>query len=411
MNIQATLIERTLDNGMKIIVRENPLTTDVVCQLNYKVSYRNESVENTGITAALIDTLLKDNFGKSPKVETENGSRAWLFDDFISYIQAISPDRLDQAFERYGKVMNSPVLTEESLNQAVERAKNLRDKNRFFTSDYDTPAEFKALTYPVSGYGNPQYPTPVSAAQIDLIQLQQWYQRFYSPDNATLIIVGNVNAEEVVRLAEQRFGAVPSRSTERTPDRQELHEPGRRHVVLHKDTKLPRLLVGFNLPGTIDTQYRKTVPTLEVLAAIIDQNITARLAVCGGKCFYTPLRYASLIRVSLTAMTCDQSLEGLEVELNKWLESLKTEVLSTGELDAARQQILDRWKSPQDQNNRLAYIFSHQEVNQLPLAELDQKHQELMDVTLADIQCAASTYFIPERMTVAHILPMQAPAH
>jgi predicted Zn-dependent peptidase len=110
-------------------------------------------------------------------------------------------------------------------------------------------------------------------------------------------------------------------------------------------------------------------------------------------------------------MTCDQSLKELEVALNQWLQSIKDGTLSKGELDAARESALSELAAQQGQNDLLAYQLSVQEVNQLPLTDLDQKRQKLLNVALADIQSAASTYFTPQRMTVAHILPMQEPAH
>ncbi|VVP13686.1 hypothetical protein PS862_03489 [Pseudomonas fluorescens] len=400
---RATPVELILDNGLKIIILENPRSESAACSLSYKISSRDESTDNAGINIVLNGTLSKDkNF-----IDTERFD-VWHFDDFTLYSHTTSPDNLNQDFKSLARMMSAPVLTEISMKHVIETKLRQREKNRYFTSDYSTPEAFDALTYPISGYGNSSI-TPHSAASLDLKQLQQWHQHHYSPTNACLIIVGNVKAQEVETLAKQHFGAVPFRPTALAKEVTELCEPGKRHIELNMDTETPRLLVAFNVPGMVDAAADQSAAALQIISFIFEQNYTAYLPVSSGICAFTQKKHASLFRMSVTANNVDQSLEELEAALIELINEFKLNGVLPEALEMAREQAFTSLVKRESNDSSLAYDLGQLENNKASFTHLYQRHIDLFKVTAEDIQHAANTYFTPQRMTVAHILPMQTP--
>lgn len=398
-------LELTLDNGLKIIVVENPRAEKTVCVLNYKVSSRNESAENSGINN-LLNTILSEDNNFSGAVPFN----IWQLNDLTQYSLITHPANLEGQFEIFARTMSAPVLTERTMKTEVETKLENGGNNQFFISDYSPPAKFNELTYPASGYGKTSI-TPESAANIDLNQIQQWHDHYYSPGNACLVVIGNVKAQEIETLAQEYFGAVPFRPAAPGKEVQELSSPGERRITLHMDTETPRLLVAFNMPGMVDGVADKSAAALQIISLYFEQNYAAYLPASHGHCAYTQHKYAGLLTFSVTATQVVQPLEVLETALIEMIDQLKSNGAIPEKLESAREQALVRLGQREGNDTTLAYDLSLLENNQLPLTYLGQRHVDLREVTADDIRRVASNCFTSQRMTVAHVLPMPPTQH
>jgi zinc protease len=302
--------------------------------------------------------------------------------------------------------MNAPTLANESMRTVIESYLERRERNVLFTSNYATPESFDALTFPVSGYGNTEM-THASAAQIDLKQVQGWHQNFFTASNACLVVVGNVKASAVEALARKHFDALPNRTTISAPKVQELSEPGERRTTLRMNTKTPRLLVAFNVPGLIEGATHHSAATLQILSALFELNYEGLLPVSSGACIFTQVKHAGLFRISLSAKQADQSLEELETALLQLIEACKSNGFPQEQLELARERAIEKTLSLASDDERVAYHLFKLEDSQLPLTLLNQMQDNILAVSDEDIQRAASTWLTSRRMTVAHILPMQ----
>jgi len=398
----ATTTKLTLANGLKVITLENPRSTNVVCAMNYKVSKRDETTDNSGITTLLYGILVKD-----PHFVAARQFVFWNYNDFTQCIGTSDADQLETNFKSLAGIMSTPTLTDESMRQVIDTDLERRARNILFTSNYATPESFDALTFPVSGYGNPDM-TPASAALIDLQQVQDWHQNFFTAGNSCLVIVGNVKAAAVEALARKHFEALPCRTTTSVPKGQELSEPGERRTTLRMNTKTPRLLVAFNVPGLIEGATDHSAATLQILSALFELKYESLLPVSSGTCIFTREKHAGLFRISLTANHADQSLEELETALLQIIEACKLNGIPQEELELAREHAIAKIISLASDDEMVAYHLFQLEDSQLPLTLLDQKQDNLLAVSSEHIQRAASNWLTPERMTVAHILPVQA---
>jgi zinc protease len=397
----AATTKLTLSNGLKVIILENPRSTKVVCAMNYKVSNRDESTDNAGITTLLYGILVKD-----PHFVAARQFIFWNYNDFTQCIGTSDVDQLDTNFKSLAGIMSAPTLANESMRTVIESYLERRERNVLFTSNYATPESFDALTFPVSGYGNTEM-TPASAAQIDLKQVQGWHQNFFTASNACLVVVGNVKASAVGALARKHFDALPNRTTISAPKVQELSEPGERRTTLRMNTKTPRLLVAFNVPGLIEGATHHSAATLQILSALFELNYEGLLPVSSGTCIFNQVKHAGLFRISLTAKQADQSLEELETALLQLIEACKSNGFPQEQLELARERAIEKTLSLSSDDERVAYHLFKLEDSQLPLTLLNQMQDNILAVSDEDIQRAASTWLTSRRMTVAHILPMQ----
>lgn len=399
----ATTTELTLCNGLKIITLELPRSTDVVCSLNFKVGSRDESVNNSGINTLLTEILFTDkNFVVSENFKILNSG------DFTRWIDTVKPGELNSYFKNLDTIMSTPALTQASMTHEIQCELQYREQIRSSSSSCLNCDEFEALAYPVSGYGNPSL-TADSARNIDLKQIQQWQQNYYSPGNACLVIVGNVKAGAIEALAQQYFGAVPFRKTASTQKVKELCEPGKRHITLHMNTPKPKLSVAFNVPGLVEAVTEESNAPLQILCALFEQNYKSLLVASDGKCDFVQRKHAGLFSISVTANSVDQSLEQLEADLIELIEGFKLNGAPPEDIDSARERAIAKILEREIDDEEIAFDLSLLEDGQVPFTYLDQRHNQLLETTAEEIQRAACTYFTPERMTVAHILPMQAP--
>ena len=402
MTLNTTPIETTLNNGLKIIVLELPQAAGVTCLINYNVSSRDESVENAGINMAFINTMSIDNYDNKfdrPRVLNYVNHTALNF--------SLNPDQLSQCFELNARMMTAPVLTESTLKRGIKSHLKYRADKRHFMSDDWIPVEFDSKCHPI-GYTFAPTATPESAARIDITQMRQWHQRYYSPGNACLIVAGNVKADEVTHLAKQHFDVIPSRPK---PPAQALQQPcelDRRHV-LHKDTSRPRLLMVPYMAGMRDALADQSGGALSILSTLFEQKLRTLPSVSHGTCRYDQDKYVSLFSISVFASTPNQSLEVLEADIQTLWDEIKFNPLPADELEIARQRALATLVKSDDHEG-LALELGRLENYRISFSALNQRQRDLLNVTAQDIQRIARTYFSPQRTTVVHILPLQTPS-
>ncbi|MBL4762510.1 MAG: insulinase family protein [Gammaproteobacteria bacterium] len=194
---------------MKIIVREDHRAPVVVSQVWYKVgaSYEHDGI--TGVSHVLEHMMFKgtDNLkpGEFSEIISANGGRENAFTgrDYTAYFQRIASDRLEICLKLEADRMRNLVLTEAEFAKEIEVVK---EERRMRTEDNPN-----ALTYErfiAAAFLNNPYRNPVIGWMQDLDSLtvedaRQWYKRWYTPNNATLVVVGDVKAQDVFKLAKK----------------------------------------------------------------------------------------------------------------------------------------------------------------------------------------------------------------
>jgi len=272
-----------LDNGLKVIVREDHRAPVVVSQLWYKVGSSYETAGQTGLSHALEHMMFKGSrkldAGEASRILRELGAEenAFTSDDYTAYYQVLARDRLAVAFELEADRLASLKLPPEEFAREIEV---IKEERRLRTDDKPSSLayeRFKTLAYPASGYRNPTIGWMADLNRMQADELRAWYEQWYAPNNATLVVVGDVSVDEVRNLAERFFGGIEKREVPAAKRPLELAEPGERRLRLHVKTQLPTLLMAFNAPSLATEENARQVHALRLISALLDGGYSARL--------------------------------------------------------------------------------------------------------------------------------------
>ncbi|WP_353227727.1 M16 family metallopeptidase [Pseudomonas qingdaonensis] len=414
--------EFTLDNGLKVIVREDHRAPVVVSQVWYKVGSSYETPGQTGLSHALEHMMFKGSNklgpGEASRILRDLGAEenAFTSDDYTAYYQVLARDRLGVALELEADRMGSLRLPPEEFSREIEV---IKEERRLRVDDQPNSKAmelFSAMAHPASGYHTPTIGWMADLERMKVEELRHWYEAWYVPNNATLVVVGDVTADEVKGLAQRYFGAIPKRATPPAKLPLELAEPGLRQLTVHVRTQLPSLIYGFNVPGLATAKDPRSVHALRLIAALLDGGYSARMAtrlergqelVAGASASYNPFTRGDSLFV-LSAVPNTQKKKTLaEVESGVWklLDELKTTPPTAEELERVRAQVIAGLVYDRDSISSQATTIGQLETVGLSWKLIDKELEELKSVTPADIQSAARTYFTRERLSVAHVLP------
>ena len=414
--------EFMLDNGLKVIVREDHRAPVVVSQLWYKVGSSYESPGQTGLSHALEHMMFKGSgkleAGEASRILRELGAEenAFTSDDYTAYYQVLARDRLAVAFELEADRLASLKLPADEFAREIEV---IKEERRLRTDDKPSALafeRFKAMTYPASGYHTPTIGWMADLERMSVEELRRWYERWYVPNNATLVVVGDVTQAEVRELAERYFGPISSRPVPEAKRPLELDEPGERRLTLHVKTQVPSLIMAFNTPSLATSETPREIHALRLISALLDGGYSARLPqqlergeelVTSASAWYDAYaRGDSLFVLSATPnRQKDRSLEDVEAGLWKQLEQLKQSAPSQEELERVRAQVIAGLVYERDSISQQATTIGQLESVGLSWRLMDEELSALEAVTADDIRQAARHYFTRSRLSVAHVLP------
>lgn len=417
--------EFQLNNGLKVVVREDHRAPVVVSQLWYKVGSSYETPGQTGLSHALEHMMFKGSRklgpGEASRILRDLGAEenAFTSDDYTAYYQVMSRDRLAVAFELEADRLANLKLPADEFTREIEV---IKEERRLRTDDSPSALayeRFKAMAYPASGYHTPTIGWRADLDRMHIDELRAWYHAWYAPNNATLVVVGDVTLDEVKGLAEQYFGAIPQRVVPPAKAPRELAEPGERRLTLQVKTQLPSLLMAFNVPGLATASNVRDVHALRLIAALLDGGYSARLAtrlergeelVAGAGASYEAFKRGdSLFLLSATPnVQKGKTLEQVEAGLWRELEELKQNPPSAEEVARVRAQVIAGLVYERDSITSQANTIGSLETVGLSWQLMDQDLAALESVTPQDIQQAARTYFTRSRLAAAYILPEQS---
>ncbi len=413
--------EYQLDNGMKLIVKEDHRAPVVVSQVWYRVgaSYEHDGI--TGISHVLEHMMFKGtknhDAGEFSRIIAENGGRenAFTSRDYTAYFQRLEKGRLPVSFELEADRMRNLQLDEAEF--AKER-KVVMEERRLRTEDKPTSLtyeQFQAAAFTSSSYRNPTIGWMDDLENLQLDDLQAWYERWYAPNNAVLVVVGDVQPDAVFDLARQHFGPLKPEQIRAPKPRIEPPQPGQRRVTVSVPAEVPYLLMGFKVPVLGTTEDAHEVYALEVLSGILDGGDSARLtrelvrgsqiASSAGAGYDLYDRQASLFLIDGTPAN-GQSIEAVEQALHEQIRRLQEEPVEAGELERVKAQVVASDVFEQDSIYYQAMQIGRLESVGLDWSLMDEYVQRINAVTAKQVQAVARKYLVAQQQTVAVLDPL-----
>lgn len=414
-----------LSNGMKVLVIENHRAPVVVSQVWYKVgaSYEHDGI--TGISHVLEHMMFKGTeehpAGEFSEIISANGGEqnAFTGQDFTAYFQKIANDRLELCLELEADRMRNIVFDEKEFIKELEVVK---EERRLRTEDKPT-----ALTYErfnAVAYTNSPYRRPIVGWMEDLDTLtvddaREWYETWYAPNNATLIVAGDVQAEDVFRLARQYFGQLPTSKIPELKPRHEAKQYGTQRLTVELPAKIPYLVMGYKAPiltpDVVGTEQEQELYALEVLAGVLDGGNSARLsknlvrgqeiATSANASYGMSARHDTLF--VLSAVPNDEvAIEVLEFALRDEINTIKTQLPDEKELERVKAQVVAAQVYKQDSTFYQAMEVGMLDTIGLPWEIKDDYVEKILAVTAEQVQQVANKYLTDDRLTVAVLDPL-----
>ncbi|MDP1522968.1 MAG: pitrilysin family protein, partial [Methylotenera sp.] len=280
---QSAIQEYKLSNGLKIIVQEDHRSPVVVSQVWYRAGSIDEVNGKTGVAHVLEHMMFKGTSkvpaGQFSRLIAAAGGKenAFTSTDYTCYFQQLEKSHLPLAFKLEADRMANLKLTKKEFDKEI---KVVMEERRWRTDD--KPQSMVNEAFQGAAYRAHPYSRPVVGFMNDLENMtyedaREWYQNWYAPNNATLVVVGDVKAKEVYKLAQQHFGKLKPKVLPARKPQVEPAQIGERNVIVKAPAKQSYLLMGYHVPAIVDPENDWEPYALEVLAGVLSGNPASRL--------------------------------------------------------------------------------------------------------------------------------------
>ncbi|MDO8961046.1 MAG: pitrilysin family protein [Methylophilus sp.] len=422
---QAEIQEFKLSNGMKVIVQEDHRAPVVVSQVWYRAGALDEVNGKTGVAHVLEHMMFKGTkkipAGQFSRMIAAAGGRENAFTgmDYTCYYQQLEKSNLPLSMRLEADRMQNLQITDEEFAKEI---KVVMEERRWRTEDKPQSKvneQFQAIAFRAHPYGRPVVGHMNDLENMTAEDAREWYRNWYAPNNATLVVVGDVKAKEVLALAKQHFGPIKARAL---PPRKPQIEPtqlGERRAVVKAPGKLPYLAMGFHTPTltfqTANADLAWEPYALEVLAGVLSGNDSARLnqklvretalALDVGAGYDTTSRGQHSLFELVGTPSEGKTVAELETALLAQIELIKTNGVTQKELDRVKAAVIAADVYQRDSVFYQAMQLGQLETMGYPWALIKEYPEKLKTVTSEQIQAVAKKYLNQDNMTVVTLDP------
>ncbi len=408
--------EYMLDNGLKVLIVEDHKAPTATFQVWYKVGSRNEKTGKTGLSHLLEHMMFKGTKNHGPKTFAQTIQRAGGTDnaftskDYTGYFELLASDRISLPIELEADRMQNLILTKESV--LSERDVVMEERRMRYEDD---PQNFVMEEVFAAAFKNHSYRWPVIGWMSDLRTLNpddliSHYRTYYAPNNAVIIVVGDVNQTEIMKKIRTAFGSIPAVLSIPEVTIEDDEQKGERRIYVKKEAELPYVLSVYKVPSiTHEDGF-----ALDVLGSILSDGKSSRL--------YRSLVYEKQIAISAWAgyeglykdpflffsgATAGQGkkIEDVEKAMLDEIEKIKNELPSAQEVQRAKNQVEASFIMQQDSIYMQARTIGSYEMT-VGWKFIDKYLEGIRKVTPEDVSRVAKKYLIDEGKTTGILIPL-----
>lgn len=417
----------TLENGLKVVVIPDHRAPVVTQMIWYHVGSADEAPGQSGIAHFLEHLMFKGTktypAGEfSAKIAAIGGQEnAFTSYDYTAYFQRVAPDALEMVMGYESDRMANLVLDEEAVT--TEREVILEERR--MRVDSNPAAMLMENTDAVLFYNHP-YRVPVIGWQQEMEKLSlkdavDFYQQYYTPNNATLVIAGDVTPERVRDLVLKTWAKIPKRADVLPRERpQEPKKHAARVVTLHDDrVSTPSFRMSWLVPSYSNEKRFPDVkagdaPALDLLSEILGGSLRSRLyqelIVKQGIASNTGASYDGdpLDDGTFSVYGSPQNGKTL-ADVEKAVEAEVARIIKDGvtqtELDQARNRFLKAVTFARDSQSGMARIYGSTLSIGMSIEDIQKWPEVIKGVTVEQIKDAASRYLVKDQSVTSYLLP------
>jgi zinc protease len=413
--------EFMLKNGMKVIVKEDHRAPTVAHMVWYKVGSVDEQSSHTGLAHALEHMMFKGTKTLKPgefsqRVAALGGrENAFTSKDYTAYFQQIEKSNLEKVMTLEADRMANLVFDKDEFAREI---KVVMEERRWRTEDQPIPLVYEALN--ATAFIAHPYRHPIVGWMSDLQSMtvqdaKSWYERWYAPNNATLVVTGDVDAKQVLALAEKHYGRIAHKEIPFTKAQIEPAQLGIKRITVKAPAENPYLVLAFKVPALRDVERDDEVHALDVLAAILDgydnARLNARLVRSERVANSVGAGYSNIARGPALFLLDGTPAEGvgteeLEKRLRAEVERVAKEGVSEAELQRVKTQLIAGQIYKRDSIFGQAMEIGSMEMAGISHRQIDRIIDKLKEVRAEQVQAVARKYFGDDALTVATLVPL-----
>lgn len=343
---------------------------------------------------------------------------AFTSKDYTAYFQQIPKARLGQMMQLEADRMRHLNLDPKEFEQEI---KVVMEERRLRTDDQPQALLYEQMM--ASAFQAHPYRVPVVGWMDDLENMQvqdarDWYERWYVPNNAFVVVVGDVDHRAVFALAEQHYGPIAPRALPTRKPQLEPQQRGIRRLTVKAPAELPVVVMAYKVPVLRDVEKDVDPYALEMLAAVLDGHDAARFS----RRLIREQRLAVSANVGYDAISRGPGLfyllgspsEGktraeLEAGFRSEIERVAKDGISAEELARARAQLIASQIYKLDSMFAQAMEIGQYETAGIPYTADKRLIEKLQAIRAEEVQAVAQKYFSDEQLTVAELDPQPLP--
>ncbi len=410
--------EYRLDNGLRVLLFPDPTKETATVCITYLVGSRHEGYGETGM-AHLLEHLAFKGTPRHPNISQEqtahgcrsNGStwfdRTNYFETFaatdsnLSWALDMEADRMVNSNIAAKDLASENTVVRNELESGENNPRSVLEERVFSTA------------YLWHNYGKSTIGTRSDVTGVPVERVQAFYRNYYQPDNAVLVVAGNIDAQKTLGMIQATFGRIP-RPSRLLPGTytEEPAQDGERTVILRRVGDTQMIALAYHIPAGSHPDF----PAMEMLSHILTNEPSGRLykALIEGKKATSvssdayQLAEPGIFYARAEART-GQSIDAAHDEMIRVVESSGQAMPTAEEVERARERLLKNWELSMRNSQRAAIGLS--EWSAMGDWRLIFVHRDrLKAVTAADIQRVAATYLTETNRTVGIYTPTKQPA-
>ncbi len=417
---QGDIHEHTLANGMKIVVQEDHRAPTVASMVWYRAGSMDEKSGTTGVAHVLEHMMFKgthnnpgDTFSKT--IAAAGGrDNAFTNKDYTAYFQQLHKSKLALALGLEADRMQNLLLP------AEEFAKEIRvvmEERRTRTDDQPRALLYEQLM--ATAYTANPYKAPIIGWMNDLENMtvddaRLWYETWYAPNNAMLVVVGDVTGPEVFAIAEEKFGPLKPRALPVRKPQVEPPQKGIRRVTVKAPGELPYLMMAWHVPVIRDVAKDWEPYALSVLVGVLDGSDAARLdrvlvreervAVSAGASYDGVNRGPGMFLLDAVPAP-GKTVADTEAALRREVKRIVDEGVSEEELNRIKAQVIAQQVYQRDSIFYQAMEMGSLHTSGLPYDSGDLQARKLREITAEQVRDVARRYLVDDTLTAAVLEP------
>ena len=413
--------EFQLSNGLKLIVREDHRAPTVAHMVWYRAGSMDEVNGKTGVAHVLEHMMFKGTdkvkAGEFSRLVAAVGGRenAFTSRDYTAYFQQVEQSKLEDVIKLEADRMSNLNFDDAEFSKEIQV---IMEERRLRTED--NPSSLLNESLMATAYMSSPYRHPVIGWMNDLQNMKatdarDWYRSWYAPNNATVVITGDVDAKKVLGMVEKYYGVAAAHDLPVRKPQIEPPQKGVKQVQVKAPADSAQLAMAWKAPRLELGKLDDPEPyALELLTAVLDGYDNARLnrvlvkqekVVNDVGVGYDMIsRGPELFLISAT-MAKGKTVDQAQASIRRALDELKQKGILESELKRIKVRILSEQIYKRDSIFGQAMEIGSTEMAGFSWKDIDYMLEKMQTITPAQVQAVAQKYLVDEGLTIAVLDP------